>query len=623
MAQNDFVAISVVRYTRADFTALRAYLNRLPLERIIDLYYNEEDRDRLGLKSAGDLRDRLDAMRDQLVQRACDANPHVADSLKDARRSGRFSKTAINYLVHAADENDALPRKGDPLSLWFRPQISALLSAEGAKTIETLAELINARGYGWWKPIPRIGEGKAAAIVHWLKKYPTIATLLNDAALLPVPVSQNNIVFLDPDAPVLAPFERIGLPKQLSGESGINRIPESTPGHRCLIASRNDLQAIDAYLYKFRAQPKTFRAYQKELERFLLWCVLKRRKAMSSILFEDCEAYKDFLAGPDSQWIGVRAPRVTEKWRPFAGVPSLPSQRYAIQVLRSFFVWLVNVRYLSGNPWVTVADPRVAQTINAMQIEKALPETLWRQLTQSGGVLDQLCETPDELLRERYQMRGWAAGISMSAQYRLLRAILLLLGDAGLRREEASTASRNKLKPLQETTDLWELDVLGKRNKYRTVFLPVRAIDAIRAHWQDRSLSFDFGMVSVPLISPIAIPPTEASRKKHINAQGKCVEAGFTPDGIGHLISASLLRIANDETVELDDGDREILRRSGAHAFRHTFGTIAAANDVPLDVLQRVLGHASLNTTTIYVQAEKRRSIEELGKLHRQTHKKT
>ena len=122
--------------------------------------------------------------------------------------------------------------------------------------------------------------------------------------------------------------------------------------------------------------------------------------------------------------------------------------------------------------------------------------------------------------------------------------------------------------------------------------------------------------IAIPLISPIAIPPTAASRKKHTNAEGQPSEAGFTPDGLGQLVSASLVRIADDESVDLDFEEREILRRSGAHAFRHTFGTIAAANEVPLDVLQRALGHASLNTTTIYVQAEKRRSIEELGKLH-------
>ena len=79
---------------------------------------------------------------------------------------------------------------------------------------------------------------------------------------------------------------------------------------------------------------------------------------------------------------------------------------------------------LSGNPWVTVADPRVEQPIQAMQIDKALPEALWRNLTQSEDDLDRLCSTPDDILRERYRMRGWTARIALSAQYRLLLSLI-------------------------------------------------------------------------------------------------------------------------------------------------------------------------------------------------------
>ena len=55
MAQNNTVAIPVQRYTRADFTALRASLNRLPIARIAELYYSEDDL----LALACDLRDTL------------------------------------------------------------------------------------------------------------------------------------------------------------------------------------------------------------------------------------------------------------------------------------------------------------------------------------------------------------------------------------------------------------------------------------------------------------------------------------------------------------------------------------------------------------------------------------
>ena len=70
MAQHNEIETPIVRYTRADFTALRAYLNRIALERILDLYYAEDDQERLGLYGTSDLRQRLDLMRDQLVLRA-------------------------------------------------------------------------------------------------------------------------------------------------------------------------------------------------------------------------------------------------------------------------------------------------------------------------------------------------------------------------------------------------------------------------------------------------------------------------------------------------------------------------------------------------------------------------
>ena len=87
------------------------------------------------------------------------------------------------------------------------------------------------------------------------------------------------------------PVERIAsLPHPLDGHDGRNRASAF-----CFIQARNDLEAIRAYLEKFRNQPNTQRAYQRELERLLLWCVIERKTALASMLVHDCEAYKDFL----------------------------------------------------------------------------------------------------------------------------------------------------------------------------------------------------------------------------------------------------------------------------------------------------------------------------------------
>ena len=65
------------------------------------------------------------------------------------------------------------------------------------------------------------------------------------------------------------------MPHALSGADGENR---STAF--CYIQAQHDLDAVRAYLNRYRDQPKTLRAYTKELERFLLWAVVLRGKAL-------------------------------------------------------------------------------------------------------------------------------------------------------------------------------------------------------------------------------------------------------------------------------------------------------------------------------------------------------
>ena len=608
MAQHSEVLRPDMQFTRVDFTALRAWLNRLPLQQISALYYHEDDLVALDCASDSKLQQRLEELRDRLVERAITHNPHLAELLRNARRSGTWSSKLVTFLVQAADAQLSSPKPSDPVSAWFRPLVAQPLRTEGAHNLQTLIELIEGRGENWWKPIPRVGAGKAAGILAWLQSHSKAIGAIKLAKELHPDAS--SYVVLRPGETTFATIERMLLPNTLDGHNGRNR-----QGGLCLISARHDRDAIDAYLYKFRAQEKTRRAYQKEIERFLLWCITVRGVAMSSILHEDCEAYKDFIGAIPVHWIGIKCPRLDPRWRPFAGPLSPASQRYAVQAIRFFFSWLVHVRYLGGNPWVTVADPRVSVALHPIQIDKALPDDLWTQLIGSGGLIDQLCDTQDEILAQRYRLRGATAKLSLSAQFRLVRAALLLMGDTGIRREEAAYATRDKLKPLAETPYLWELDILGKRNKWRTVFPTRRVIAALRAHWADRGSDFDFGLVELPLLSPLMAPRTMTAQSKHLNPQQQMLEQGFSVDGLYRVIKTALKRVAEDKALNLNEQHRGLLRRATPHAFRHTFGTQAVSGEVPLDVVQKVLGHASLQTTTIYVQAEKKRSIAELGKL--------
>ena len=320
-------------------------------------------------------------------------------------------------------------------------------------------------GPGWWRSIPRVGAGRAAVIVAWLRRHSATlgAVVVTDFTVThPAPS-----LVLDPRQPArLAPLGRFSLPAALDGSNGINRGSQF-----CFIQAKNDLLAVECYLARFDDQVHTQRAYRREVERFMLWAVLIVGKPLSSLLVDDCEAYKRFLIAPTPAFMGVRAGRFTTRWKPFSTTPlSAASQKQAVLILRAAFAFLVRVRYLAGNPWVVVKDPRVAEPVHRMQIEKALTDSLWR------AVVDQLtrrAENPDH------------------HQERAALAAILLLGDSGLRRAEAASATRNALRPSPWAAGVWMLRVLGKRNKLRDVPVSSRTVEAIRAHWVDRGLDFE------------------------------------------------------------------------------------------------------------------------------------
>lgn len=612
MAQHSFVDKAVRRYTRADYTALRFRLNRVDLEFIRNNVLMDDDLAERGLETNADLGAWLDDMRDHLIARASVANPHIASALADARKFNNWSKSALDFLVHGPERESGGPTLSDAVSVWFRPVIARHLKAEGLVTMGNLKAYIECRGHTWYRPIPRIGPGKAKAIVAWMQKN---MQATGGLVMPPATISPDQVV-LDPEsAPVWIPLERISrVVPSLDGTRGANR------NHAfCLISARNDLEAVHAYLDRYRDQPKTYRSYQKELERFLLWCVGHSKVPLSGVLVEECEAYKGFLANPPPAWCGTRAAKSTSRWRPFTGPLALTSQRYAVLVLKGFFSWLVNVRYLQSNPWVVVKDPKPVRREHLLQIEKALPRKLWDSLVRRGGILDRVCE----------QFPAPEMGGPLSAkqektaatQYRLARAAILLMGMTGIRREEAAYATRNRLVVIAEQAGQakakWELKVLGKGLKERTVVVPARAIEALRQHWCDRGHDFSFGMVDMALLSPVVVPNTPAGKAKHLELRPEGLRLsgnGFSPDGLYQLLKVIVLRIADDQALPLSAEERLLLKHTAPHALRHTFATQAAASKVPMDVLQKALGHASQQTTTIYVNAERERRIEEMTK---------
>ena len=163
--------------------------------------------------------------------------------------------------------------------------------------------------------------------------------------------------------------------------------------------------------------------------------------------------------------------------------------------------------------------------------------------------------------------------------------------------------------PASAPPAIWTLTIVGKRRKERTVPVSSATVAALRAHWRDRGRDFDAVHAQGPLIAPQRIPGTRAALERHdTTAQ----EMPYTVDALGRLVRVAVQRL-NTETdglAEFSTEDLLQLANTSAHAFRHTFGTRAVAREMPTDVVQAILGHASLQTTSIYVRAERRRMLD-------------
>lgn len=235
---------------------------------------------------------------------------------------------------------------------------------------------------------------------------------------------------------------------ELSGVNGTNRARD----RQCQINATNDYEAIHCWLNEYRAKPTTFRTYQKEAERFLLWAVFRQGKALSSLDRDDFETYFKFLDDPQprEKWCGKvkgnRSARGGNDWRPFTGPLSHTAKMTAMSVLDSLFNYLVDACYLSFNPLLlmrrrTRRSPLVSSAINLEERILTLEE--WH------AMLDVMENLPENTIEARHEKER-------------LIFIIIILYFLGLRVSELISHSWNAFRKIE---DEWWFYVYGKGDK--------------------------------------------------------------------------------------------------------------------------------------------------------------
>ncbi|MCR6481069.1 tyrosine-type recombinase/integrase [Variovorax sp. ZS18.2.2] len=482
------------------------------------------------------------------------ADPRALRKASQAERL-RLSRMALLQQLEAyAVDTPALT---DGVSGWFDEDLVARLQGAGFHTLGELRAAI-ALGGRWWGGLPAYGPKKARALAEHLQA----------------------LVGVEP--PPRWASARVG--PELAGHLGSNR------GTAPQIDARDDRGAIDTWVALRSQSPQTQRAYRREAERFLLWLLTERGRALSGANADDCKAYMGFLARVPPEWMRRgAAKRLAPGWAPFAAQPGVDSQRYALTVVSALFAWLVDVGYLVANPWRVVNIRLPDDASRPVSTSRAFTPAAWRALF------------------------AHLQALSPAASARM-HWLLVFAQATGLR---AAELLRARQADLQLRDDGYWLHVHGKGARNRWVPVPAVALEATRAYLQARSLHLEAVHPNTPLLAVLAMPqkpgssdlPEPGAKPVNLPDAKELEERGYLSyptlaAAMKRFVAAALA--ASSLTLE----DRAAVQGASLHWLRHTHATRAAEADVPVDVLQANLGQADPRTTARYFRAQERRRRE-------------
>jgi site-specific recombinase XerD len=440
---------------------------------------------------------------------------------------------------------------------WFSSRAANALKNAG---IETLADLTLRvpRRRRWWAAIPGFGVGSAKRVETFFAEHPELAQRAR--ALVAIPAAQTS------------PWETLVVPEDVNGSRGAFRAPQAT----CTLSATDDYQAVQAWLELQDAQA-TQRAYRKEAERLMLWAILQRGKALSSLTTEDAIAYRAFLRNPSprERWVGASRPRTSGEWRPFQGALAPRSVGYALSVVGALYRWLIAQRYVLANPFAGIKVKGASRSA-AIDVSHVFSEHEWALIRPVADGLE------------------WTGGWTEEGAQRL-RFVLDFWYATGLRPSEIVAAVLGHIED-DARHDPW-LNVLGKGSKRGKVVLPLLARGALDRYLAQRELPVTSTLwkPSTPLVPALA-------------EEG----AGVSASRLWSVMRRFFLHAATElETVSPSTAQK--LKQATGHWMRHTHATHALGRGVDLTTVRDNLRHASVATTSVYLHTDDTKRARQIG----------
>lgn len=504
-------------------------------------------------------------------------SPAVAELWQGERLpSERWQRQLLVSLADLAARPDPVPQADHRVSQWLDTKLCESLP----KTVTTLTEAVN-----WLAKVETgtaVPERQHATVNALIRLCEPYAEVLG---YKPKPSAQK---FPMARAGQMALLENIAIPEHMNGTKGSNRA--TVPSR---ISAGHDLEAIHSWLALKVRNKKTYEAYKKEIERLLLWAVLERGKALSSLNTDDCQAYIEFLTTltPDrTEWVTNRpALKKHKQWRPFYYRPAstvsgsdeaLPtvlspgSIRYAHTVISNCMDWLVKQQYLQHNNFEGLA--RNSGAVPGLNTQRAFTAEQMQMILREAETQVRP-EAPDFTYRRRTLF------------------ILRLAMSTGLRIHELAGARFGAIEWLDDAAGpQYFINVTGKGQRVRKTSLPETLVEEIKAYLRLRGqpTHFEFLPAEAPLIPNLRDP---SGRRPLTPAGLHKILAGFFAELCEHLKTAG----SEDNRLLMK------LQQASTHWLRHSYGSFLA-NDrqVPLAFIRDEMGHANISTTSRYLNSD-------------------
>ncbi|WP_446812221.1 tyrosine-type recombinase/integrase (plasmid) [Methylomonas sp. 2BW1-5-20] len=560
-----------------DLFLLRGWINQIPWS-VLDEQRSE------GGEPA---RRRLKTLRRDLAKKArfYDKPDIVALWLSQRQSNETWSKQAERALNTLNRLPEPVPAGDQELRRWLPEKVCATLPVSVTTWSEAINWLEEGRGRDRGYPAPlrpaiKVLTGFLSSHAEVLGYQPK-SKPPTDA--LPMPLHS------------VAPLEQVLIPIELNGEQGSNRSTEL-----CRIEANHDLAAIHSWLALKDDNPKTYQAYKKELERLLLWAILERGRALSSLNTDDCRAYIQFLKNlttADQRWVTQQpANKHNGKWKPFyyrakktevsviddateneqsQPVLSAKSINYAKTVISSCMAWLVKQHYLKHNNFEDMPNIKFAH-IALQTANRAFT------LSQMQFIL-------------AYAQAKIKPGSSTEGADRRLLFILKFAFYTGLRLQELAAASFGDIEYLEDDNGLhYFLRVVGKHSKLRKTSMPSTLIEELQSYLRKRGCPSQFERMppEAPLIPSLRDP----TARKHLSPAG-------LHKTLAEFFDQLYFHLNGDPESDLRLVSK--IRKASAHWLRHSYGSyLANDKQVPLTYIRDELGHADISTTSLYLNTD-------------------